>query len=108
MQRFYNELKYLLSVGVALAGAAVVVNQEMTKMKLNGVEMEVAQIGQRVDQLEKKMDDKFQCMENKFQCMEKKFERMEKKFERMEKKLDNVLRVTNLGPGILGVSEEFL
>jgi hypothetical protein len=26
----------------------------------------------------------------------------------MEKKLDNVLRVTNLGPGILGVSEEFL
>jgi hypothetical protein len=34
-----------VSVGVELAGAAVVVNQEMMKAKVEGMEMEVAQIG---------------------------------------------------------------
>ncbi len=61
-QKFYAEIKYILSVGVALAGAAVVVNQELTKAKIEGVStkiegvsMEVARLGQRVDNLEKRI-----------------------------------------------------
>jgi predicted nuclease with TOPRIM domain len=61
-QRFYAEIKYILTVGVALAGAAVVVNQELTKTKfegvstkIEGVSMELARLGQRVDNLEKRI-----------------------------------------------------
>jgi len=45
VQRFYNELKYIVSIGIKLAGVAIVVNQKMMKAKVEGVEMEVAQIG---------------------------------------------------------------
>ncbi len=83
-QKFYAEIKYILSVGVALAGAAVVVNQELTNAKIEGVStkiegvsMEVARLGQRVDR-----------MEQKFENMEK---RMDEKFARMEKKIDELL-----------------
>jgi hypothetical protein len=41
-QRFYSELKYIVSTRVALAAAAVVVNQELTKAKIKEVVMEVA------------------------------------------------------------------
>jgi predicted nuclease with TOPRIM domain len=61
-QRFYAEIKYILTVGVALAGAAVVVNQELTNSKfegvstkIEGVSMELARLGQRVDNLEKRI-----------------------------------------------------
>jgi predicted nuclease with TOPRIM domain len=90
-QRFYAEIKYILTVGVALAGAAVVVNQELTNSKfegvstkiegvstrIEGVSIEVARLGQRVDR-----------MEQKFENMEK---RMDEKFARMEKKIDELL-----------------
>jgi uncharacterized membrane protein len=60
-----------------LAGAAVVVNQKLTKAKVEVVMMEVARMGQRVDH-----------MEEKFEQMEKK---MDEKFNKMEKKMDILL-----------------
>jgi DNA anti-recombination protein RmuC len=98
-QRFYSELKYIVSTGVALAGAAVVVNQELTKAKIEGVVMEVARMGQQVDrmeekleEMEKKMGQRVDRMEEKLEEMEKKMgqrvDRMEEKLEKMEKKMD--------------------
>jgi DNA anti-recombination protein RmuC len=97
-QRFYSELKYIVSTGVALAGAAIVVNQELTKAKIEGVVMEVARMGQQVDhmeekleEMEKKMGQRVDCMEEKLEEMEKKMgqrvDRMEEKLEEMEKKM---------------------
>jgi hypothetical protein len=42
---FFSELKYILTVGVALASAAVVVNQKLMKTKIEGVLMEVVRMG---------------------------------------------------------------
>jgi len=30
-QKFYNELKYIVSVGITMVGATIIMNQELTK-----------------------------------------------------------------------------
>ncbi len=80
-----------MSIGVTLAGADVVVNQELTKAKVEGVMMEVARMGQRVDHLGQQLDRMGQWvdrMEEKFEQMEKK---MDEKFDIMEYKMDKLL-----------------
>ncbi|CAK9194065.1 unnamed protein product [Sphagnum troendelagicum] len=106
LERFYTELKYIVSIGVALAGAAVVVNQEITKVKIEGVvvwvdclEEKLEQIdknmGQRVDRLEEKLEQMDKNMGQWVDRMEEKLDNMEKrmdeKFDRMEQKMDKVL-----------------
>ncbi|CAM6040855.1 unnamed protein product [Sphagnum compactum] len=94
MERFYSELKYILSIGAALAGAAVVINQDLTKTKIEGVVMEVNRMGQQVDRMGQRVDR----MGRRVDCMEKK---MDEKFEQMEKKVDKLLSqqsVTNYWP----------
>ncbi len=44
-----------------MAGATIVMNQELTKAKIEGVMMEVARMGQQMDHL----DEKFDWMEKK-------------------------------------------
>jgi hypothetical protein len=44
-QKFYNELKYIVSVGITMVGATIIMNQELTKAKVEGVMMEVARMG---------------------------------------------------------------
>jgi hypothetical protein len=41
-QRFYNELKYIVSIGITMAGATIIMNQELMKAKVEGMMMEVA------------------------------------------------------------------
>ncbi len=94
-QRFYSELKYIVSTRVALAGAAVVVNQELTKAKIEGVVMEVARMGQRVDRMEEKLEEMEKKMGQRVDRMEERLEKMEKKmdqkFDQMEQKMDKLL-----------------
>jgi len=105
-QRFYTELKYILSSGFALAGATVVVNQEITKVKIEGVVVRVdyleekleqidKNMGQRVDRLEEKLEQMDKNMGQRVDRLEEKLEHMEKrmdeKFDRMEQKMDKVL-----------------
>jgi hypothetical protein len=51
-QKFYNELKYILSIGITMVGATIVMNQELTKAKVEGVMMEVAKMGQQIDHMD--------------------------------------------------------
>ncbi len=94
-QRFYTELKYIVSTGVALAGAAVVVNQEITKVKIKGVVVRVDCLEEKLEQIEKNMGQRVDRLEEKLDNMEKrmdeKFDRMEQKMDRMEQKMDKVL-----------------
>ncbi len=87
-QRFYTELKYIVSTGVALAGAAVVVNQEITKVKIKGVVVWVDCLEEKLEQIEKNMGQRVDRLEEKLDNMEK---RMDEKFDRMEQKMDKVL-----------------
>jgi TolA-binding protein len=87
-QRFYTELKYIVSTGVALAGAAVVVNQEITKVKIKGVVVRVDCLEEKLEQIEKNMGQRVDRLEEKLDNMEK---RMDEKFDRMEQKMDKVL-----------------
>jgi hypothetical protein len=36
-QKLYNELKYIVKIGVAMANIAIIMNQELTKVKVEGV-----------------------------------------------------------------------
>jgi len=91
---------------VALAGAAIVVNQKFTKVKIEGLVMRVDRLkekleqmdknmGQRVDRLEEKLEQMDKNMGQRVDRMEEKLDNMEKKmdekFDRMEQKMDKVL-----------------
>ncbi len=76
-QRFYTELKYIVSTGVALAGAAVVVNQEITKVKIKGVVMRVDCLEEKLEQIDKNMGQRVDRLEEKLEHMGQQVDRME-------------------------------
>jgi heme/copper-type cytochrome/quinol oxidase subunit 4 len=47
-QKFYTELKYIVSIGITLVGVTIIMNQELTKAKAEGVVTEVARMGQQI------------------------------------------------------------
>jgi hypothetical protein len=47
-QKFYSELKYIVNIGITLVGVTIIMNQELTKAKVEGVVTEVARMGQRI------------------------------------------------------------
>ncbi len=50
-----------MSIEITVVGTNIIMNQELTKAKVEGVVMEVAQMGQRINY----MDEKFNRMEKK-------------------------------------------
>jgi hypothetical protein len=50
-----------VSIEIIVVVATIIMNQELTKAKVEGVVMEVARMGQRIDH----MDEKFNQMEKK-------------------------------------------
>jgi hypothetical protein len=50
-----------VSIEITVVGTNIIMNQELTKAKVEGVVMEVAQMGQRINY----MDEKFNRMEKK-------------------------------------------
>jgi hypothetical protein len=54
-QKFYNELKYIVSIGITMVGATIIMNQELMKAKIEGVVMEVARMGQQIDHMNQKL-----------------------------------------------------
>jgi predicted transcriptional regulator len=70
-QRFFTKLKYILSSGVALAGAAVVMNQEITKVKIKGVVVRVDYLEEKLEQIDKNMGRRVDRLEEKLEQMDK-------------------------------------
>jgi len=47
-QKFYTELKYIVSIGITLVGVTIIMNHELTKAKVKGMVTEAARMGQRI------------------------------------------------------------
>jgi len=90
-QRFYTEFKYIVSTGVALAGAAIVMNQEITKVKIKGVVMRVDCLEEKLEQINKNMGQRVDRLEEKLEHMGQRVDRMEQKLDNMEKKMEEKL-----------------
>jgi DNA anti-recombination protein RmuC len=86
------ELKYIVSTRVALAGAAAVMNQEFTKVKIERLVMRVDHLEEKLEQMDKNMGQRVDRLEEKLEQMDKNMgqwvDRMEEKLDNMEKKMD--------------------